>query len=280
MRSIQREQKSPIKNRIFGLFAALLCCAYLASGCLVLVGSDRTVTFSITPTRGISSLQIHDSFRVKIQSGGQERFDFTIDDNLRAYINMTEEEPGEWTLRLLPGVEYNPKQLDVLITTNTLARLTLNQNANVEISGFQNVQTPISIKVKDNAIFRWSDRVQMNGNLDLEINQDAQISFLDLQLATSANALCRCQGGQLVLNGSAYAFSLTARGQHISKLIGFSVQSMDAKLFDASAAEVTVQATLTVSLFGTSSLLYSGEPEVQLNNRDKETSITQKKSGN
>lgn len=260
------------------MFAALIVCICFASGCLVLVGSGQTVTYSVEPPQGVSSLQIQNSFQVKVQPGTQDRFDFTIDKNLRAFVELTEEEPGEWTLRLLPGVAYKTAKLDVLVTVKTFPKLTLNQNAIVEVSEFTQLQTSVRIRVNDDAKLRWLDLARIN-NLNLEIKNNAQAEFFNLLLLPNAEALCRCKGGQLILNGSGTSFSLSAKNQHKSKLMGFSVQTMDVELSDFSSAEITVQKTLSVSLYGETSLLYSGDPEVQIKFKERNTSITQKKPG-
>ncbi len=254
-------------------------CGVLLPGCFVLEGSGSTATFVVTPQQGIFSLQLHDSFQVRIQSGSQDQFDFKLDNNLRAFVETKEEEPGEWTLRLLPGLQYKPKTLEVTVTAKFIQRLIANETASVVVTGFPSLERPINIRMNDSSSLRWSDRVDLNSTLNLEIKGEAQVVFSDLVVSQNAEALCRCQGGQLTLTGAGSSFTLLAKQQHKANLKGMVLQTMDVELAESSFAEVTVEKTLSISLFGRSSLVYSGNPEVTIKVKDRDASLTQK-SGN
>lgn len=275
MSIIKNEYRLRHRSRNIVIQATLAVCLCLMSSCLVLEGSDQAVVYTVSPGQGLTSLQIHNSFQVKVQAGSQNRFEFRVDDNLRAFVDAREEEPGEWTLRLLPGVDYKPKNLTVTVTVNSIERLIVNEDASVEVSGFNTLSAPIKIMMSDSAKLRWKGRVEVNTELNLELKDETQVEFEHIVLTPTAKAICRCQGGQLAMSGTGNSFSLSAKQQHKANLKEFVVQNMDVELSETSTAEVNAVKTLSVSLFDRTFLLYNGNPEVTIKVKNREATLTQ-----
>jgi predicted small secreted protein len=236
------------------LLLAVMAVPVLITGCNVVTGSGKTVTWEMDFS-DFNAIDAGYSFRIQVTRSDEFLVRITIDENLNEYLSV--DQRGD-TLRigLEPGTVYTNTRQEAVITLPDLRRLELSGASKAAVSGF----------TTDHAV---DYELSGAGRLELDDMSSGDTS-LDLSGASEARGNITMDNGEfdlsgastLELEGSAGDINIDGSGASEILLEDFPVTNAKISLSGASNAVVKLDGRMDLDLSGASEVEYIGNPRL------------------
>ncbi|MFH1646407.1 MAG: head GIN domain-containing protein [Chloroflexota bacterium] len=245
---------SPRKLAILLSLAIVLGSAALVTGCNVVTGSGKVVTWEMD-YRDFTNIEAGYAFDVDVRRGDDFLVRIDIDENLYEYLNISQ--TGD-TLHI--GLKSNALYTDTTqratITLPELRRLELSGAAEGKVSGFT---TTRKMHFELSGASKLSlDHVKA-GDVNLELSGASDVTGT----ITMKNGGFDLSGASSIeLEGSADDVTIEASGASNIILPVFTVLNADLQLSGASEAVINASNRMDIDLSGASDIKYLGNPKL------------------